>query len=271
MMYRTRLLVLLVIGLMAMPLSICAESKSFKFGIVPQQSIRKVARTWLPVTQYLERVTGYKIDFATAKNIPTFEKVLSAGGYDFAYMNPYHYTVYNQSPGYKAFAKARDKKIKGILVVRADSEIKSLSDLQNSTLAFPSPLAFAASMLPRAALVKQKIAFQPIYVNSHDSVYRNVVQGNYPAGGGVLRTFKAIEKSIKDQLRILHTTESFTPHAFAAHQDVPVAVVEKIQQALIDLDGDANGKTILKKIKIKGISQAVDSDWDDVRALGLNP
>jgi len=262
---------ILVVSLLAMPLCVCAEQKIYKFGVVPQQAIRKVAQSWLPLTQYLERTTGYTIRFATAKNIPTFEKVLSEGGYDFAYMNPYHYTVYSRSSGYQAFAKARDKKIKGIFVVRQDSQIKSLSDLNNSTLAFPSPLAFAASMLPRATLAKQNIVFTPKYVNSHDSVYRNVVQGNYPAGGGVLRTFRAIEKSVQDQLRILHTTDGYTPHAFASLSAVPAEVVEKIQAALIALEGDADNGFILKKIKIKGIAPAVDSDWDDVRALDLSP
>jgi len=208
-----------------------------------------VAQTWLPVTQYLERITGYKIHFATAKDIPTFEEVLAEGGYDIAYMNPYHYTVYSRRPGYKAFTKARDKKIKGIIVVRKDSNIKNLSDLENSTLAFPSSLAFAASMLPGAVLIEHKIKFTSQYINSHNLVYRNVRHANYPAGGGILRTFKAIEKSVQDKLRILYTTEGYTPHVFAAHPPLSPEIVEKIQQALISLDQIAAGKSILKKIK----------------------
>ncbi|MFT7672206.1 MAG: ABC-type phosphate/phosphonate transport system substrate-binding protein [Gammaproteobacteria bacterium] len=40
---------------------------------------------------------GFKVNFKTAPNIPTFKKRLAAGEYGFAYMNPYHYTVFNQS------------------------------------------------------------------------------------------------------------------------------------------------------------------------------
>ncbi len=262
---------MLAMTLLATPLYVGATQKVYTFGVVPQQTIRKVAQSWLPLTQYLERTTGYSIRFATAKNIPAFEKQLSEGGYDFAYMNPYHYTIYSRSSGYQAFAKARDKKIKGIFVVRKDSDIKSLSDLNTKTLAFPSSLAFAASMLPQAILANQNIRFTPQYVNSHDSVYRNVAQGNYPAGGGVLRTFRAIEKSVHDKLHILHTTEGYTPHAFASHPAVATEIVTKVQQALIALENKEENTIILKKIKIKGVTKAVDSDWNDVRALNLSP
>jgi len=126
-------------------------------------------------------------------------------------------------------------------------------------------------MLPRAILTKQNISFTPHYVNSHDSVYRNVVHDHYQAGGGVIRTFSAIEKNVQDQLRILYTTEGFTPHAFAAHPGVPAEAVLKIQQALINLEGDADGEAIFKKLKLKGFVPALDTDWDDVRALNLSP
>lgn len=45
--------------------------------------------------------------------------------------------------------------------------------------------ACAASVLPRAALKEVGIAFGPRYVRSHDSVYRTVAQGLYPASGGI--------------------------------------------------------------------------------------
>jgi len=265
------LFTILAINYLSIPVTVNAEvnTQSFTFAVVPQQAIRKVARTWLPVTQYLEKKTGYKFHFATAKNIPEFAKKLSVGEYDFAYMNPYHYVTYSRDPGYKAFAMARDKKLKGIIVVRKDSKIKSLTELQDRTLAFPFPRAFGATVLSRTSLLKQHIVFNSVYVNSHDSVYQNIANGNYPAGGGVLRTFYAIDKNIMGQLRILHTSKGFTPHAFASHPDIPEDVVRNVQQALIEMESDERGITILTNMKLKGIKSASDPDWDDVRDLKL--
>jgi PAS domain S-box-containing protein len=120
------------------------------FGVVPQLSATKLAGKWTPILQRLGDKTGYTIRFRTAPDIPAFEQRLATGEYDMAYMNPYHYTVFHESPGYVAFAKEKDKRIKGIMVVRKDSSYCELNELANQTLAFPAPAAFAASVLTRA-------------------------------------------------------------------------------------------------------------------------
>lgn len=248
-----------------------AESqKAYTFGIVPQQTASKLARTWEPVLKYLEGKTGYQFNFATAKNIPTFEQRLEKGQYDFAYMNPYHYVVYHQQPGYQAFAKAKDKQIHGIVVVHKDSSYKHLEDLSGQDLAFPSPLAFAASILPRSELQQRNVKFQPVYVSSHDSVYRNVSAKNFAAGGGVVRTFKSVEPKVQGELRVLYKTKGYTPHAFAAHPSVPKEIVKKVVSAFEQMEKDAEGRQLLQSLKVKGIEAATDKSWDDVRKLNIS-
>jgi len=108
---------------------------------------------------------------------------LAAGEYDFAYMNPYGYNFFSQSNGYQVLAKARNKLISVILVVRKDSVIKQIVNLDGNILVFPSPAAFAASIFSHSRLKVPGIKFKPKYVSSHDSVYRTVAKGLYSAGG----------------------------------------------------------------------------------------
>lgn len=260
---------LVLAGLCLFGTSAQAE-KIYNFGIVPQQAASKLAKTWAPILKYLGEQTGYKFQFATAKDIPAFEELLNKGRYDFAYMNPYHYVVYHKQSGYEAFAKARDKQIHGIFVVHKDSPYQNLADLKGQKLAFPSPGAFAASILPRAELARQGIDFSPVYVSSHDSVYRNIAAKYFIAGGGVVRTYKALVPEVRDQLRILYQTTGYTPHAFAAHPKVAADVVKKVRMALENLETGDTGKLLLDALKIKGIQAAGDGDWDDVRKLKLN-
>jgi phosphonate transport system substrate-binding protein len=247
-----------------------AVKQVYTFAIVPQQSASKMAKLWTPVLIYINQQTGLDVQFKTAKDIPTFEQRLSEGEYDFAYMNPYHFTVFNQTPGYQAVAKARDKKIKGILVVRKDSPIQSIQELNNMTLAFPAPAAFAASILPRAELSGMGNTYQARYVSSHDSVYRTVAKGLYPAGGGVMRTFNNVSPDIRDQLKVLWTTKGFTPHAIASHPNIPTEVSILLQSALVAMEQSEEGQQLLKNIKIKGFETAKNEDWDDVRALRID-
>ncbi|MEO5335976.1 MAG: phosphate/phosphite/phosphonate ABC transporter substrate-binding protein [Magnetospirillum sp. WYHS-4] len=239
------------------------------FGVVPQQSATKLAEAWTPFLKKLGEDAGIPLQFRTATDIPTFEKRLAEGEFDFAYMNPYHYTVFHRNPGYQAFAKEKDRMIQGILVVRKDSSIQSVQELTGLTLAFPAPAAFAASVLPRAALTKEGVRFLHKFVSSHDSVYRTVAAGLYPAGGGIVRTFDGMDPEIRDQLRILWRTETYTSHAIAAHPRVPSQVLKVVFQAMSGMGRDPIGSQLLDKLSFKGFEAAVDRDWDDVRALGV--
>ena len=245
------------------------EAPTYTFSVVPQQSARKSADQWMPILAAVSEASGVRLRFVTERDIPEFERTLREGKPDIAYMNPYHYEVFHEAAGYEALARAKDKRIKGILVARKDSNLESIEDLAGLEVAFPAPAAFAATLLPRAEMARMDLGVRPRFVSSHDSVYRNVASGTMPVGGGVVRTFNAMPPDVVDQLQVIWTSEGFTPHAIAAHPRVPQEVVERVQAALIGLDQAANGASLLAPVRLNGFERGEDADWDDVRALGL--
>ncbi|MCG9582507.1 phosphate/phosphite/phosphonate ABC transporter substrate-binding protein [Vibrio tubiashii] len=257
------------LALSTLLLSTATLADTLTFGVVPQQSASRLAKQWGPLVDTLKEQTGYEITFSTAPNIPEFEKRLSEGEYDLAYMNPYHYTVFSQVSGYRAIAKAKDKRIKGIIVARKSNDYQSLEDLQGQTLAFPSPAAFAATVLTQSDLKNADVEFKSDYVSSHDSVYLSVAKGFYPAGGGVMRTFNTLPDVVKSQLEPIWITKPYTPHAIAYHPRLTNDQANAIQAALVSLQNTSQGGQQLKSLNIKGFEPASDSDWDDVRALNI--
>lgn len=252
-----------------MTCSALASAQTLTFGVVPQQSAKVLAKKWSPVMDYLGKDMGLTLRFATAKDIPTFEQRVAAGEYDLAYMNPYHFTVFNQKPGYKALVKQHGKRIKGIVVVRKDSPIYSIDDLQDKNIAFPSPAAFAASIIPRSQMQLDGISIQPEYVSSHDSVYRSVANQFFPAGGGIIRTFNNTAPEIREQLKVLWTSNGFTPHAVAIHPQHASELASKLQKAFVEMADTEEGRTLLSTLNMKSFEAANDSDWDDVRGLKI--
>ncbi len=244
-----------------------SDARVLTFGIVPQQSASRLARMWAPLLTRLSDDLGVTVRFQTTKDIPTFEACLAAGAYDLAYMNPVHYTIFSDAVGYQALAHQTQKQLRGLIVVRKDSPIQTLEDLQGAAIAFPSPGAFGASVVPRAEMRGRGIDFDPQYVKSHDSVYRAVIAGIMPAGGGVLRTLNAISDDMRDQLRIVYQTEGYTPHAIAARKDLPEALRSEVQNLLLQISNDA--PDLAKSVGMKGFETASDGNWDDVRRLGL--
>ena len=130
------------------------------------------------------------------------------------------------------------------------------------------PLA-PASCLPRAELRAEGIDFTPNYVKSHDSVYRAVAAGIVPAGGGVLRTFNAVDPAIRDQLRVIYRTDSYTPHAIAGLGGLPDGVRANIRDALLRISTEQ--PELAASVGMQGFQAAEDADWDDVRGLSLGP
>lgn len=262
--------VFLILCLLLIQTSPANADKIYSFAVVPQQSASQLAETWSPVLAWLSQHSGIQLRFVTTPDIPSFEKALLAAEYDFAYMNPYHFTVFNNNPGYHALARAKDQRLKGIVVVAQNSLITDITQLSGKPISLPAPASFAASLLVQAELKHQGIIVKPEFVKSHNSVYRNVALGLFPAGGGIPRTLMMMDEAIRNQLRILWETPEFTSHAIAYHPAIPAEINSQLQQAMNQMPQDPIGIELLAKIGFKGFEPANDNDWDDVRRLQIN-
>lgn len=246
------------------------QAETLRFGIVPQQSATVLATSWTPIMRYLSEQTGADIVFSTAPDIPTFERRLLEGEYDIAYMNPYHFTFFNEHRGYKALARRGDASIQGIIVVHKDNPIKDISELDGQRVAFPAPAAFAASVVPQAEMRNKNIHIEPMYVSSHDSVYLNVTKGFFVAGGGIGRTLNSTSPEVRDQLRVLWKTDGYTPHAIAVHPRLDADTFARLSAALAGMSETPESAALLEPLNISRWQPSLDSDWDDVRALNIN-
>lgn len=256
-------------GGLAAPAWAQKPARTLTVGIVPQQSASELARLWIPVLGALSERSGLALRFATAPDIPAFEKRLAAGAYDVAYMNPYHYSVFAQKPGYVAFAKEKGRRLRGLVAVRKDSMIKDMKELAGQQIAFPAPASFAATVLVRAEFERTGVPIKPVFVKSHESVYLNVVQHQFEAGGGITRTLEGMEPAVRNELRVLWQTKDYTPHAFAAHPRVNAADLQALKAAMLTADSDPKARSGLEGIGFKGFDAAQDAEWNDVRALGI--
>lgn len=234
-------------------------------GVVPQQSPLELLKNWAPIAEYLSQQTGQKILFKTEKSIDTFESVLYGGGYDFAYMNPLHYVLAHQKEGYDAQVRAT-KNIQGILVAKAGTTPEVIQDKQSIFL-FPAPNAFAATVLMQYDLMTQfgvdpSVIKNARYVNSHDSVYKGVERGIGTVGGGIMRTFKSIDPSIKERLVIIHTTKMYPSHPFAFKPTMPAQTKEAIVNALLQMP-----QSLLEPLKIDKLKKIEHSEYESVEAV----
>ncbi len=245
-------------------------SETYTFGIVPQFEQRKLYSRWKPIIEELEKRTGLTFRIATALTIPEFEKEFAKGNFDFAYMNPYHLLKANKAQGYIPILRCSDP-IKGILVVKKDSQIKELSELNGKTIAFPSPNALGASLLMRADLERlYNVKFSPLYVKTHSSVYIHAATGLTDAGGGIDKTLQEQEQTVRDALRILYTTRPMPSHPISTHPRVPREHANKVQRAMIEMNNTKEGNELLSKIPINEPIPTTFEDYKHMLGWGLD-
>ena len=242
----------------------------YSFGVVPQFEQRKSFHIWQPILIELEKRTGFKFALKGSSKIPDFEDSFMVGDFDIAYMNPYHIVSASNIQGYVPLVRDGGRTLNGVLVVRRDSGIENISELEGKTIAFPSPNALGASLLIRAELKKQfDIKFNAKYVQTHSSVYYHVFKKLVDAGGGVVQTLESQKAPINSQLKILYKTASMSPHPIAAHPRVPIEHQIRIKEALLSLESEENGRYLLAKVPIKRMISASMTDYQNIMGWGL--
>jgi phosphonate transport system substrate-binding protein len=244
--------------------------QEYTFGVVPQFEQRKLFHIWQPILLELEKYTNLKFNLKGSAKIPDFEKEFLAGNYDFAYMNPYHILAANNKQGYIPLLRDGGRALYGVLVVKKDSPIKNLHDLDGKTIAFPAPNALGASLLIRADLKKlYHIDINSKYVKTHSSVYLNVALGLTDAGGGVASTLDEQKDEIKDKLKVLYKTREMAPHPLSVHPRVAKEVQLKVKQAILKMAETEHGRALLEKIPMRKVIPADISHYQEINNWGL--
>lgn len=251
-------------------LGLQTAKKPLTISIVPQLPVPTIYAKWGPFLSYVGNASGECFDLILQPTIPDFEKYLWTAAPDMAYTNPYHAVMAHRRLGYLPAIADGSELLTGILVVRQDSNIRSLADLRQQKIDFPAPNAFAASLLLRAYLAKEQVNIQPVYVRSHSNVYRGVILGDAAAGGGVNKTLRGEPADVRDQLRVIYETPGFRGHPIVFNPRVSRDLRLKIVKTILDMSRTEEGRALLADIQIpEPMSVTYDKDYRPLEKLGF--
>jgi len=244
--------------------------RPIRVSVVPQRPPAETFAVWTPLLQQLGQVSKQCFVLRVAPTIPTFEAELRSGRADCVYMNPYHAVLAQRWRGYIPLVRDGSKPLRGLLVVRKDSPIRSIRELNGQAVAFPSPNAFAATLLPRVLLARQCITIQPVFENTHSNVYRSVALGMLPAGGGINNTLRRERPELREELRVLWQTPPFPSHPFACLPSLAQARREALQAGFLTLATNPANHGLLDAIQIpEPVRADFRRDYQALLGLGL--
>jgi phosphonate transport system substrate-binding protein len=245
------------------------EPKVYTVGITPQFEARRLFEIWRPILDAIEHETGLHFSLRGAPTINEFEEQYSAGQFDFAYVNPYWVGVRNPK-AYIPLIRDRGSNLVGVLVVRKDSPVRTVKDLNGKTVAFPARDAVAACLMIRAQLESEYgVRVVPRFVRSHDSTFLNAALGVVDAAGGVKGTLELQPEDVRGSLRELFMTREVAAIPFVANPAVPENVREQVRAAFLKLGATEAGKALLGKVPIKRIGKASMADYEPLRRMHL--
>jgi phosphonate transport system substrate-binding protein len=257
-------------GTCALPgLAQTSRPPTYSLSIVPQFSASVTAQNWSPLVDELARA-GIALQLRFHKSIPDFENDFLAGLSDFIFANPYHAVMAHQGHGYIPLVKNTQEQLQGILVVRSDSTLRNIKELDGQAIAFPAPNAFGASLYMRALLADAQVRIRPSYVGNHANAYRRVLAGEFAAAGGIAATLADENDAVRRQLRVLYETPPTAPHPLMVHPRVPEATRERLRQLLVKLGGEPNGARLLDNTQLGRPGPAdYKRDYAPLDRLGL--
>lgn len=248
---------------------IAQAAESYSFAVTPQFEQRKLFQIWTPILEEVSRRSGVALHLATPLTVAEFERDMAKGMFDFVYANPYQLVHMVDTQRYLPLV--HDKvPLRGIVVVRKASPIKSPAELDGKTLAIPSYNAVGASLLARADLEHLfKAKVRAIVVKTHSSVYLNVANGLMDAGGGVEKTIQQQDPEVRDSLRILYITREMPSHPIAAHPRVSPQVRERVKRAFLDMAATADGRALLAEVPMIEVEPTSLGEFLPMRKWGL--
>jgi phosphonate transport system substrate-binding protein len=249
------------------------EVKEYVVGIHPLHNPQRLMEMYGPILEHIDAaIPGVHFRLEASRNYEDFDKKLYSEHFDFAMPNPYQ-TVLSLKHGYRVFGKmGDDDNFRGIILVRKDSGIRTVSDLKGKKVAYPAPTALAATMMPQYYLHTHGIDvnrdIENIYVGSQESVIMNVLRGHVAAGATwplPWLTFSAEHPDQASQFEVKWQTETLPNNGWVVREGVPPELASQFATALFGLNDSAHGRKILERLPITRFEPATDATYAPVR------
>jgi phosphonate transport system substrate-binding protein len=246
----------LCLCLFATSLSLSAQSV-LRVTTIPEEAATEQMRKFGPLTKYLERTVGTKVDFVPVNDYPAAVEALVNKQVELVWFGGFTYVQAQIRSGGKIVPIAQreeDTKFRSVFITQTNSGIKSLADLKGKQVSFGSQSSTSGHLMPRSFLLEAGIDpdkdFKRVaYSGAHDATIASVVSGRVDAAAldiTVWRKFVAENKVDTSKVDVFYTTPPYFNYNWSVHADMPAAQREKITAALLDLNmNNPEGKEIL--------------------------
>jgi phosphonate transport system substrate-binding protein len=257
-----------------------AAQQVFKVTTIPEEAATEQVRKFGPITKYLERVLGMKVEFTPVNDYPAAVEALVNKQVDMVWFGGFTHVQAQLRSGGKIVPIAQreeDTQFRSVFITLSDSGIKGLNDLKGKQVSFGSQSSTSGHLMPRSFLLQAKIDpdkdFKRVaYSGAHDATIASVVGGRVDAAAldiTVWRKFVEEKKVDTNKVQVFFTTPPFYNYNWSVHADMPAVLRERVTKALLDLSmSNAEGKEILTLNRATKYIATKPENYRDLEAAG---
>ena len=267
------------IAIMALLAAFCPRhaSAEIRFITVPRLSAAELQTIYAPLIEYLSSEVGEKVTLVVPKDFDGVEKEVKAGKADIGFVNPLIYVQVKQSVNIEPLALSSEVKsgtrLRGIVIVRKDSDVIKLQDLKGKKFSFveedsPAGHIFQKLLLSKAGFDLKKDVIMLPYAKTHENVVMAVFNKTADAGGVREEQLDKMKGSLDiSQLKVVGFTDYFPNWPFFSTPSLKKESADKIRTALLKLKpNEPQNAKILGQARLTGFIPVADKEYDDLRA-----
>ncbi len=232
---------------------------SLRVGLVRPDPAEQTALCVTPLEAYLGALLGARVEVVLYEDYDTLVSDVVGGDLDVAQLPPLAFVLARErDPALVLLAtqvSQGDVRYSGYLVVRRDSEARSLRDLASKRLAITSYSSASGFLFALARLIQEEIDVKrllarAVLTGSHLKAIEAVVDGRADAAATYRGGLEAARDAGIDthELRVLGITSPIPQEALVAHSHLPIRHVACLRRAfLVTNKATAQGRTALAR------------------------
>lgn len=254
-------------------------------SLVPTKDTKSLLLNAQELSNWLERDTGLKFQVTIPTSYIAVVEAIGSKRVDIAYLNTTSFFLAQDKYGAEAkfitMNKDGSSQYKGQIIVRSNSKIKKLKDLNGKKMAYVDPTSASGYILPAYQLKSQNIKpSEEVFAGRHDAVVIMVYQKQVDAGAtfysapedgspmDARRLVEAQYPDVWDKIRILDFTVTLANDALVFRKDLDEGLKKRIEDSIEKWVSTPEGKATLKALSNgSGLRRAKESDYAESKKI----
>lgn len=248
--------------ILLLPLSVFAESpqKEILIGLIPELNVFQQMERFKPLAEYLTKKTGVKVNITILSRYGNIIDRFTSENMDGAFFGSFTGALAIQKLGVVPLARPMNldgsTQYWGYIFVRKDSGIKKVSDMKGRKMAFVERATTAGYIFPSAYFRDNGVAniknffIEYYFTGSHDAAIYAVLDKKADIGAAKHSVYDRVRKAdprVDRDLIILAESAKVPSNGLCVRKGLNGELQKKLKAALLNLDKDPEGKTVLEK------------------------